>query len=907
MSQLVDIPGVGKISFPDNMSHEDISAAIQKNYPDLGKPAPLTKEEILKKAVQVVGKGPYISDNQPVGASLGNINVGLAQMLGLPADLTNTVFNLPGIRKLGLGHPGEHPGTDFYQNLFHKLGAAPAVGQEGHDANSIAQQNIVPFLFPEAALAAKGAREITKIPEALSTLGQAARTVVENPAKSLGTGLGASYTSAVGQKLGDKFGPTGAFTGALIGGSLPSLASSVAKGLPGIARSLDQQESKIPYYPGKLIAYPALKGGLNAGKELVKGFTRGGAYDRAQNRLNSLLSDTPEQVSNRLQNPQTLPNANLSASQLSGEPGLMALERAHANSSPALSSQFDQNIGQANQAVHGAMGQFGGAPQSTRDYFINNLTKIADNAKKQIDAISPNVEPQVARQQASSIAESHLQAAKDVAKQYTDKIWRKVPQSASVPVTSSKTAFDNIEKTQAVTANPQDIPGYVRQFLGPDGLGTKAKAKDLITLRSRMLDDIAAERAQRAPNYRKIAILNDLQGSVLNDLRTNPAVAKTVDKALAATRDFHQRFNQGPVARIMSYDPLRNRVTPPEATLDPIFSQTGGKQTAIVQQLLKASTDVKPQIEDFLRAGFAERATGPNGLVKPDAAQRFINKNAAVLDMFPDLKGQLSNASKAQAIADEALSSATSRNPLDKNISVAALYLNAPVGEEISRVMRQTDPQKTMGELIQKTKEDTSGQAINGLKAQFSSWLLDQSKLGQVDANGAHITSGKTLERLIKDHQPVINQLYTKDEQRRLQLIANTAKRIETATGSLPDVGGVSVDGPSKVLKFVIGVYGAREGAKLGGHISGASLKTASAGSKAMTDMLTNILTDKSKDLLVQSITDPKLMRHLLTRSGLKSTKIMRNLQPWLVGPASRYLTTGAPQTTEGQQTPAPK
>ena len=35
--QLIEVPGQGKIAFPEGMSDNDIAAAIQKNFPNLSK------------------------------------------------------------------------------------------------------------------------------------------------------------------------------------------------------------------------------------------------------------------------------------------------------------------------------------------------------------------------------------------------------------------------------------------------------------------------------------------------------------------------------------------------------------------------------------------------------------------------------------------------------------------------------------------------------------------------------------------------------------------------------------------------------------------------------------------------------------------------------------------------------
>ena len=63
MAQTVNVPGVGQLNFPDNMSQADMAAAIQKNYPEIhgqaapAAPNPTDGNSFLDNAAAGVGKG----------------------------------------------------------------------------------------------------------------------------------------------------------------------------------------------------------------------------------------------------------------------------------------------------------------------------------------------------------------------------------------------------------------------------------------------------------------------------------------------------------------------------------------------------------------------------------------------------------------------------------------------------------------------------------------------------------------------------------------------------------------------------------------------------------------------------------------------------------------------------------
>ena len=70
MAQTITIPHVGDVDFPDNMSSDDISAAIQKNYPQIHGHTPDALDDMSTSDKMVVGMGKAFHDTYLGGKQL---------------------------------------------------------------------------------------------------------------------------------------------------------------------------------------------------------------------------------------------------------------------------------------------------------------------------------------------------------------------------------------------------------------------------------------------------------------------------------------------------------------------------------------------------------------------------------------------------------------------------------------------------------------------------------------------------------------------------------------------------------------------------------------------------------------------------------------------------------------------
>jgi hypothetical protein len=100
MSQDVDVPGVGTLSFPDNMSQADMASAIQRNYPQIhgqaassGGLASTNIPGYLNSALSVlnsIGKGALSAGPAEAAAHIGSGAIGgLAGGLGFLSQLVD--------------------------------------------------------------------------------------------------------------------------------------------------------------------------------------------------------------------------------------------------------------------------------------------------------------------------------------------------------------------------------------------------------------------------------------------------------------------------------------------------------------------------------------------------------------------------------------------------------------------------------------------------------------------------------------------------------------------------------------------------------------------------------------------------------------------------------------------------
>jgi hypothetical protein len=217
MSQEVDVPGVGTISFPDNMSNADMVAAIQRNYP------------------QIHGQA---ASPAPVGGGLASTNV--------PGYLNSALSVLNSIGKgylsAGPAEAAAHLGTGAIGGLGGGLGFLSQLATNGgnvDDAKKFQQQvqqdlTYVPRTTAGKAIANAADKALGIIPSALNKAGEATTDAATNLGASpqIAAGLGTAVNTG-GNALLNLLPLKGAYRAATGADDAATVAASGVQAAPG--------------------------------------------------------------------------------------------------------------------------------------------------------------------------------------------------------------------------------------------------------------------------------------------------------------------------------------------------------------------------------------------------------------------------------------------------------------------------------------------------------------------------------------------------------------------------------------------------------------------------------------------------------------------------------------------------
>jgi len=645
--------------------------------------------------------------------------------------------------------------------------------------------------------------------------------------------------------------------GAAFGKGMDIAVPAIAKGVTGAAKN-------IGIVPKKVI------GGA------VAPFSTKMAQPRATKELTKLVPDTETAVKNI--DREFI--SDLTPAQKSGSEDLMSLQNTIADKSPAQRLKLEDQANKVREQLSGELeGIGGGNVANTREFIdtrrANTLDKLKGRANiaqgEAVDATA-NVLPTKRPSEASVQVSEELGDSLRKAKGRERNLWLRVPDDVVVETNNSAKMFNDI-KSNTPSAQIDDIPSFSEDILS--GQNT---IKELQGLRSKLLEDSRIARA--AGNYNKSRLADDLADAVLEDMGAQAdniqgEAGDSLRRALDFSREVAQKFKQGSVGKVMGSDKTGGSKIAPELILDRTIGSGSTKGGVAASELEDAApTDnLREGISQYVMNNFKNKAY-KGDKVDPAAAEKFIRDNVDILDRLPDLKSNIEKAASLQ-------SSATSKTAKLENVkkklfskqqSKTAEFLDAPVGKEFDRILNSKNPGGLTAQLRRTVAKDRTGEALKGLKTAAIDHLVTKSGM-----------SGKKMTSMLNDKKmtSVLDQLLDSQERKRLSMIAEELRLVD---GTSMKQSSVISDPPGRLLSMVVTTLGARAGAQLGAGTSGASLKTASAGSKLFNDILNNLTTDKAEVLLNKAVFDDELMKILLMDGGPKgNTKMVeRRLSNWL-------------------------
>jgi hypothetical protein len=451
-----------------------------------------------------------------VGAGFGE---GLASTLGAPVDIAAKIL------KLGAYGPHDVPsaldrpigGSEWLkQNLLPNPDAYPAdnaIERVARGTGAGVASMVLPFGAARTATAL-GATATSPLTRGLMEMGNG--SLAGNAAVGAGAGLGGEIAA---ENAPDQYKPLARFGGQLLGGGATALTGAGARA-----------------------AYDA---GGNLASRFTAPFTAAGRETLAAQRLANSASDLgavkstlDEQAGAALLVPDSQPTT----AQLTGDQGLLGLERAQATRNPApfLARRADQNAAQVGTLEGSAPA--GAASSAVGDYVARlrdaedaNSLGIVQQAQQAAANKAAGLGGNLNRDEYGAILRDELASAKASAKTQESKLWQAIDPNNSLVIDASPTAQAAKTITSSMPQLAKPMSGDEAEiFQAAQGLSPGVPFSEFTALRSRLLDEIRNERFQNGetPALRRLQML---RGAMDNTI-AGAGQAADVNAAAASAR-----------------------------------------------------------------------------------------------------------------------------------------------------------------------------------------------------------------------------------------------------------------------------------------------------------------------------------------------------------------------------------
>lgn len=833
-------------------------------------------------------------------------NKDIAHTLGAPVDMTRWIVNqvlagatprIPGVIEPGdvALPPNPVGGGQSIENLFNAIG--------------IETPSQPPKTLPEYAGRAVGQTMSALLPMApLTRLASGAKTVGGNIAGQINramttpAGLTAELMAGAGAGAGEYVAaqhseaPIARAMGSLAGGLTVGTATSAATRL-----------------------MPTVMG-IRLVRRAIFPFTTAGGQIRAADRVQGLSADSAR-AATALDQPTI---SNLTPAQRTDEPRLLALEQAVIETDPALTEGFaTRTRDAANQLREALEAPLAVVPQgdarkimdSRRTYLFNLVDTRTQQALSLAQQKLSTIPPAMRTSAASRVVRDELEKALGAARATERELWEAIPMEVRVPTTNATNAYKQVISTLS-RAQMDDVPDVARQLLDPDSnarLGGEDAVLEVWGLRSKLLE--VSRNARAAGNRNQARIADTLASALWDDLQgLSKAGDDSLNLALAYSKQLNERFTAGPIGRALGTERTGGQRVADELTLD--YLMPSGLPGAVGAERLAAAVDT-PETQRAVQQEIVNRfntAAVREGRLNAQAASKFVNENADILDRYPDLRRDMRDAIMLQnrATRAEARSVSTRRSLTSPSQSYTAEFLNAPVNEEIDRIVRSADPASFAAELSRQAARDSSGRMGQSLAAGTVDYLIRKAGSSIDPLTQADIISGSKILSMLSDRRTraAVDAFLSPAQISNIEKIAGELQRIERSVASRPTAGGIINDMPSSILDLMVRTVAARHGAQFGKGTSGASLLTAGFFSQRAKNLLGNLTRDKAKQIITDAITsgDQELLKILLLDISSPRTQpaAAGRFNDWLSGPGARYLTTNIVRVghtvTEGKE-----
>jgi hypothetical protein len=836
-------------------------------------------DPLVEPATQGKWQDDPIDPEPEETGTMGFVNRAIAGTVGAPVDIAAAGLSLiPGVdiqEPVG-GSESIKKGMAVIGAPTPKKSVRPSTPME-HVGTAIGETaaSIIPV-----------AKVLQVLKQGVGLTAQVANIMWQGMTKQPAITAASELTGATGAGLGRFAGEAQTDSPALTG--VAEIAGGVAGGLTPAA---------LAYTPVMI----AGRLGKTALKKVSLPFTKEGAKFRAGEFIKKQVAD-PE-IARKEVTTETI--GELPPAVASGEKRLMTLYNQFRELDPVVDAKASQKISHSIYQLEQELRGLGyGAPDILQDIAKKRVTSIEGAMQKRIaDALGVadkklNALPVATRQsKESAVVRSELEKVRKQESDFVKTEWDKVPKELEVGYSGSKQAYKDL-LGDISEAQKGDIPSVLkRSFLAREKVKFPVNVKEMQGLRSKLLEVQRA--AKQEGQWNKARIAGDIADSILDDLSEGAGGALEI--AIAATRQFKERFERGIVGKVLGYSKSGAPSISPELTLDVSIGRSGIKGAIDIDKVV-VTPEARAATERYLTKSFTDYVTdkGTKGF-NVNRANKWVENNVEVLDQFPELRTNLSDVAGSQKIANDTLSLMTARQKKlqDPRISMTAKFLKSEPSSAIKDVFKGKNPGQKTRHLVKLAKKDTTGEAMEGLKGSYITHIIENSSVGPYNELGEQTLAGSKLHGFLNKNRGVLRQVFEPEELVRMDKIGSELAKLELAEKATGRAVKIEMDDvASNFLRLASRVGGAQVGRQVAGLTGGGTVQTPGIFSERFKNFAQHLTKDRAAQLINDAIMADdggKLLEALLlpidkptTRSGQANLqKLNKRMNLWLMGTGS--------------------
>jgi hypothetical protein len=841
-----------------------------------------------------------------VEATGQGINKGLAQTLGLPADLTNLVI---GLSETGVRKVLDAAGFDIDSGLKDSklMSKKPFLGsaQVTEIFNALGIETEYDKTRALSAITGRIAEEVGMSAPLAGPLAKGAAKPMQFMGKEAGVAVAAGTGAATAQQMFP--GSGGAeITGQLVGGLSPITLTTLMKyagAKTGAVEAFNlffRPQSREKEIAGNIL-YSRL--GPEKSAKLIEDIKEGKTITLFGEEIDA--SKFPRTLDQITAEPELI----ILRQQLEGsEIGTKLIEDIQQTKLARLLELENNFLKNMKKKDYGMTRDYGiestvGAVEARVNHVTNFLDKRLNLAKQtaadKIQAINPNM----TREQASALLRREIDEALQDALNLEQKMWSNIEGTINGDIISTGAAA--IINNQFKTTDPKNIPKILYDLAGDKNLieaglkegatktekittrfggknqvetrqvpaepttgilSNKESISEILNLRTRVRDELRAENSKPNPSKEKVQSLEDLLG-VIDESFMDAGSAKNLNdltQAISYSDSLTTNYYSGEIGKILGYDSTGKFGVLPDTTYNKLIQQgeQGGVTTKNVNKIIEQDS---VGIQEGLRVRFANLADG-DGNISKNMREKFVQNNEEILNEFPLLKQQFLDANESMNIVEQALKN---YKVAQRDVQKYRLETLASEGGQtlsakgiITNIFGAKDPVADINKIIKLSARDETGAALKGLQNETTDFMLNKIKTKEITVGGKSQTvpDVKQLNKFIRDNQEALIALYGDDGFKTIQEFQSVLKDIDNAVmkGGLDNLEVIARN------NVFVSSVGRILGTKVAAATGGPALVFAGIGGRVANALISKKSAKQIKALVGEAFTDADFAAELL-------------------------------------------